>query len=90
MRKRLIKPERSIKVSFCWCSILKRYHNGLLDGFLNLHTLSGNGLIQFSFKGQEIHVGLGLWDQVSDLTARHQYSGLESNWIQLEYKSKMS
>lgn len=49
---------------------MKRYHNGLLDGFLDLHTLSGDGLIQFPFKGQEIHVGLGLWDQVSDLKSQ--------------------
>lgn len=51
---------------------MKKYHNGLLDGFLNLHTLSSDGLIQFSLKGQEIHVGLGLWDQVSDLKSQQQ------------------
>lgn len=51
---------------------MKRYHNGLLDGFLNLHTLPGDGLIQFPLKGQEIHVGLGLWDQVSDLKGQQQ------------------
>lgn len=52
------------------CAIMKRYHNGLLDGFLNLHALPGNGLIQFPLKGQEVHVGLGLWDQVSDLKSQ--------------------
>lgn len=51
---------------------MSRYHNGLLDGFLNLHTLSGDGLIQFPLKGQEIHVGLGLRDQVSDLKSQQQ------------------
>lgn len=54
------KPSIYLQISFS-------YHNGLLDGFLNLHTLAGDGLIQFPLKGQEIHVGLGLWDQVSDL-----------------------
>ena len=49
-----------------------RYHDGLLDGFLDLHTLSSDGLVQFPLKGQEIHVGLGLWDQVSDLKSRQQ------------------
>ncbi len=51
---------------------MKRYHNGLLDGFLYLHTLSGDGLIQLPLKGQEIHVGLGLWDQVPDLKSQEQ------------------
>lgn len=37
-------------------------HNGLLNGLLYLHALAGNGLIQFSLKSQEVHVGLGLWD----------------------------
>lgn len=49
-----------------------QYRNGLLDGLLDLHALAGNGLIQFPLKGQEIHVGLGLWDQVSDLKSQQQ------------------
>lgn len=48
------------------------YHNGLLDGLLNLHALSSDGLIQFPLKCQEIHVGLGLRHQVSDLAAGHR------------------
>lgn len=48
---------------------MKRYHNWLLDGFLDLHTLSCDGLIQLPLEGQEIHVGLGLWDQITDLRA---------------------
>lgn len=51
-------------------AIIKGYHNGFLDGLLNLHALSGNGLIQFPLKGQEVHVGLRLWDQVSDLKSQ--------------------
>lgn len=50
------------------------YHNGFLDGLLNLHAFSWNGLIQFPLKGQQIHVGLRLGDQVSDLITGHQQS----------------
>ena len=50
------------------------YHDRFLDGLLNLHALSGDGLIQLPFKGQEVHVGLGLWDQVPDLKNRRMLS----------------
>lgn len=50
----------------------QRYHDGLLDGLLDLHPLPCDGLIQLPFKGQQVHVGLGLWDQVSDLQAGNQ------------------
>ena len=43
------------------------YRDGLLDGLLDLHALAGDGLIQLSLEGQQVHVSLGLWDQVSDL-----------------------
>lgn len=49
------------------------YHNGFLDGFLNLHAFSRDGLIQFPLKGQQVHVGLRLGDQVSNLRAAHQW-----------------
>lgn len=49
----------------------RRYHDGLLDGLLNLHAFSSDGLIQLPLKGQKIHVGLRLWDQVSDLNIKH-------------------
>lgn len=46
-----------------------QYHDGLLDGLLNLHPLACDGLVQLPLKGQQIHVGLGLRDQVSNLQA---------------------
>lgn len=56
------------------------YHNGFLDGFLNLHAFSRDGLIQFPLKGQQVHVGLRLGDQVSNLRAAHQGSVNHSAW----------
>lgn len=50
----------------------QRYHDRLLDGLLNLHSLPCDGLVQLPLKGQQIHVGLGLRDQVSDLRAGNQ------------------
>lgn len=46
---------------------MELYRDGLLDGLLDLHALAGDSLIQLPLKGQEVHVGLGLWNQVSDL-----------------------
>lgn len=48
------------------------YHDGLLDGLLNLHPFSCDSLVQLPLKGQQIHVGLGLWDKISDLRVGNQ------------------
>lgn len=45
----------------------KGYHDGLLNGLLNLHALPSYGLIQLPLKDQKVHVGLGFWNQVSYL-----------------------
>lgn len=50
----------------------QRYHDGLLDGLLNLHPFPCDRLVQLPLKGQQIHVGLGLRDKVSDLWAANQ------------------
>lgn len=63
----VITPEDNNKKKNTQGFTKKKYHNGLLDCLLNLHTLSSDGLIQFSLKGQEVHVSLRLGDQVSDL-----------------------
>lgn len=60
------------------------YHNGFLDGFLNLHAFSWDGLIQFPLKSQQIHVGLRLGDQVSNLRAGHQWSVNHSTYHESE------
>lgn len=70
--------------SYYYCYILllstnKRYHNGLLDGLLYLHAFAGDGLIQFPLKGQEVHVSLGLRDQVSDLKSQ------QPKWVLWNY-----
>lgn len=66
---------------------MKTYHNWLLDGLLYLHALTGDGLIQFPLKSQEVHVGLGLRDQVSDLKSQQQdvgFKGITANYNQIE------
>lgn len=38
-----------------------------LQGLLDVHALAHDGLVQFALKSQEVHVGLGLRDQLADL-----------------------
>lgn len=38
-----------------------------LQGFLDVHTLSHDGLVQLALEGQQVHVGLRLRDQLADL-----------------------
>lgn len=61
------KSIRTLHILFFSKMVVETYHNGLLDGLLNLHALASDGLIQFPFKSQEVHVSLGLGDEVSDL-----------------------
>ena len=44
------------------------YCDGFLDGLLDLHAFAGDGLVQLPLEGQEVHVGLRLRNQVSDLS----------------------
>lgn len=44
-----------------------RYLHRPLQGLLDVHTLAHDGLVQFALKRQEVHVGLGLRDQLADL-----------------------
>lgn len=68
-------------VSVQWCDFISglRWLNGtcrdgFLDGLLNFHALACNGLVQFPLEGQEVHVGLGLRDQISDLIITIKYT----------------
>lgn len=43
------------------------YLDGPLESLLDVQPLAHNGLVQLPFKGQQVHVSLRLWDQLSDL-----------------------
>lgn len=47
----------------CPCS----YLHWSLQCLLDVHTFAHYGLVQFALKRQQIHVGLRLWDQLTDL-----------------------
>lgn len=58
-----------------WLLALTATHRQwFLNGFLNLHPLPSNGLVQLALKGEEVHVGLGFWDQFPDLSNRNDQS----------------
>lgn len=46
------------------------YLHGSLQGLLDVHALAHDGLIQFALESQQIHVGLGLRDQLTDLLGK--------------------
>lgn len=46
---------------------LTAYLHGSLQRLLNVHALPHNGLVQLALKGQEVHVGLRLRNQLPDL-----------------------
>lgn len=62
----------------CWtdtlrcgaCTAGSHYLHRPLQGLLDVHTLAHDGLVQFALKRQEVHVGLGLRDQLADLRQR--------------------
>lgn len=47
--------------------ISSRYLHWSLQCFLDVHSFTHDGLVQFALECQQIHVGLGLWDKLTDL-----------------------
>lgn len=57
-----------------WPARAATHRQWFLNGLLNLHPLPSNGLVQLALKGEEVHVGLGFWDQFPDLSNRNGQS----------------
>ena len=71
------------------CIFRAAYCDGFLDGLLDLHAFAGNGLVQFPLEGQEVHVGLGLRNQVSDLSRRkNKYCYFQGSWADLLHEER--
>lgn len=51
-------------------SALQRYLDGSFQGLLDIEPFPHNSLVQFPFKSQEIHIGLGFWYQFTNLRNR--------------------
>lgn len=49
------------------CMFSCPYLHWSLQCFLDVHTFAHDGLVQFALEGQQIHVGLRLRDQLTDL-----------------------
>lgn len=58
---------------------LHTHRQRLFDGLLDLHPLSGNGLVQLPLKSQEIHVRLRLWDKLPNLEEGRNLACLSSS-----------
>ena len=55
------------------------YLHGSLQCLLDVHPLPHDGLVQLPLEGQQVHVGLRLWDQLTDLDGGGESDGTRSH-----------